>query len=149
MSYNQPAWTIRETLETCADYQCAFNKLSTDTLIAPGYLVVAGVKGDEGAIITRDRFGVANITTLSDERWYLVQTNSDHYTGDCPRRCQAARGNFEKLTRANLTVDNMYSEVLDVSPNLNDLSIHTSIMIPSQGRFESKLVWGEHPFIFA
>ena len=64
-------------------------------MIAPGYFILAGVKGNEGAIITRNRYDVANVTALSDDRWYLVQTNSDHYTGDCPRRCTAARTNFE------------------------------------------------------
>lgn len=71
-----------------------------------------------------------------------MQTNQDHWAGDCPTRCQAANNNFKKLGHDNLTVERAYSEVLDVWPNLNDLSIHTSIMVPSQGRFESVPVWG-------
>lgn len=87
MSYSQPAWVIRDTLEVCNDYACAFEKLSTEPLIAPGYFIVAGLKENEGAIISRDRFGAANITTLTDNKWFLVQTNQDHFIGDCPLRC--------------------------------------------------------------
>lgn len=97
MSYNQPSWVIRDTLAVCKDYACAFEKLSSETLIAPAYLIVAGTKGNEGAIISRDRFGIANITTLTDDKWFLVQTNQDHFSGDCPMRCQAANSNFLSL----------------------------------------------------
>jgi hypothetical protein len=142
MSYNQASWLIRDTLEQCADYACALNKLSNDPMIAPGYLIVAGTKDYEGAIIARDRFGAANITTLDENHWYLVQTNQDHFAGDCPTRCQAAHANFEKLGRASLTIDRMYNEVLHVWPNLNQLSIHSSIMVPSDGNFKSQPVWG-------
>lgn len=151
-SYNQAAWLIRDTLFECEDYACAFKKLSTDTIIAPAYYIVAGTKDFEGAIISRDRFGAVNITTLDEDHWYLVQTNQDHFSGDCPTRCQTARANFEKLGLDNLSVDRMYNEVLDVYPNLNHLSIHSSIMIPSQGTIKSQLVWGptqstvEQPF---
>jgi hypothetical protein len=86
-SYNQASWLIRDTLEQCDDYDCAFEKLSTSKIIAPGYYILAGTKGNEGSIITRDRFAAPNITTISDENWYLVQTNQDHYTGECPMRC--------------------------------------------------------------
>ena len=115
-------------------------------MIAPAYFILAGVKGNEGAIISRDRFGAANIVTLTDDKWYLVQTNQDHFSGDCPTRCQAANSNFEKLGHANLTVERGYSEVLDVSPNLNQISIHSSIMIPSQGIFKSQKKWGTKEF---
>ena len=72
LSYNQPSWLIRDTLETCPDYQCAFERLSTEPVIAPGYFIVAGTKGNEGAIISRDRYDAANIDTLAADRWYLV-----------------------------------------------------------------------------
>jgi len=57
-------------------------------------------------------------------------------------RCQAANANFIKLGHDNLTVERAYNEVLNVWPNLNQISIHSSIMVPSQGRFQSQPVWG-------
>jgi hypothetical protein len=49
---------------------------------------------------------------------------------------------LEKIGRKNLTLEAIYSDVLEVYPNLNSLSIHTSKMIPSLALFENKLVWG-------
>jgi hypothetical protein len=70
--YNQVAWTIRETLTNCTDYACALEKLQTDHMVAPAYFILAGTKNNEGAIISRDRFGTAHLDELSDDRWYLV-----------------------------------------------------------------------------
>jgi N-acylethanolamine-hydrolysing acid amidase len=66
------SWLIRDTLTNCEDYACAYKKLLTDKVIAPGYLIVAGVKDYEGALITRDRFGPAHVDNLSADKWYLL-----------------------------------------------------------------------------
>lgn len=54
----------RETMIECHDYQCAKNKLATKTLIAGGYYILAGMKENEGVIITRDRNSVVDRTEL-------------------------------------------------------------------------------------
>lgn len=77
----QTTWIVRDVLTKCADYECALDKLSTVPLISPVYFILAGVKENEGAVITRDRNEIANIATLSNDTWYLIQTNSDHYKG--------------------------------------------------------------------
>lgn len=61
MGYTQTGWSIRDTLAQCHNYDCAVSKLSTQRHIAPSYIIIAGTKGNEGAIITRDRFSVANV----------------------------------------------------------------------------------------
>ena len=60
---------------------------------------MAGLKDNEGTIISRDRFGVAHADTLSEDRWYLLQTNSDHWTGDCPIRCQKGNERIQAIGR--------------------------------------------------
>ena len=55
---------------------------------------MAGVKGYEGAIISRDKFGSAHVEMLSYKNWNLVQTNDDHFAGDCQKRCQIANANM-------------------------------------------------------
>jgi len=79
--YKAISWVIRETLTECASYDCALSMLSTTPVIAPGYLILAGTKGNEGAIITRDRYSVAHTETLTDDKWYVLQTNEDHFAG--------------------------------------------------------------------
>jgi len=96
---------IRKTMEVCSDYACAFNKLANDTMIASGYFILAGVKDNEGVVISRDRTASADIATISDDHWNLVQTNEDHFADICRERCQAARDNFQKLTREALTIE--------------------------------------------
>jgi hypothetical protein len=71
MSNNKPALVIREALENCTNYECAYNVLATSPQIAPSYYAISGNETYQGAIITRDRFSVAHIDTLSKERWYI------------------------------------------------------------------------------
>ena len=49
--------------------------LSNDPIITPFYVIIGGIKDYEGAVITRNRVGSAHIDYLSDENWYLIQTN--------------------------------------------------------------------------
>ena len=79
--YKDISWIIRETLTECNTFDCAYNKLSTDSVIAPGYIILAGTKDYEGVIITRNRFDAAHVDRISEDRWYLLQTNEDHFAG--------------------------------------------------------------------
>ncbi len=73
--YSQSVKLIRDTFETCDDYNCALDKLANTTIPAITYFILAGIKDNEGAIITRDRMSSVNITYLSNDHWFLVQTN--------------------------------------------------------------------------
>ena len=89
--YQQNTKLIRDTLAECNDYNCAYNRLHDTPVISPSYFIVAGLGPNEGAVITRDRFSVANVNALSDEKWFVLQTNDDHYTGVCTSRCSVAK----------------------------------------------------------
>jgi hypothetical protein len=80
------SWIIRDALTQCDDYTCAYDYLSETHIAALGYIILAGTKDNEGVIIARENKGVANVRTIGEDDgiWYLVQTNSDHWTGDCP-----------------------------------------------------------------
>lgn len=135
---------IRETLEACDDYQCAFNKLSNESIITRGYFIIAGVNGDDAAVISRDRQGAANVTFISEEHWYVVQTNDDHFDGICRERCVSAKANFELLGREAMTADTAFNQVLMVSPNLNINSIYGVKMVPKTGVFEVQRANGNY-----
>ena len=51
-------------------------------------MILAGTKDYEGTIISRDRFAPAHVDNLTSDRWYLLQTNDDHYAGECEERCK-------------------------------------------------------------
>lgn len=97
-------------------------------------------------MISRNRDGPANVTQISEEHWYVVQTNDDHFAGVCRERCTAARANFEKLGRDNLSVQKAFEQILMVEPNLNAGSIYGIKMVPSSNLFEVHLANGTyHP----
>jgi len=85
--YDEISWITRQALIKCETFECAVNHLSSASIIAPGYLTVAGTGRYDGAVISRDRNGAAHIEMLSEERWALVQTNDDHFAGICQTRC--------------------------------------------------------------
>ena len=68
---------------------------SNTRLAAPFYIVMAGAKSGEAAIIARNKTGVAapnGVLRMDSGQWYLVQTNYDHWRKDDkndPRRTAA------------------------------------------------------------
>ena len=74
----------RELMENRTNYEDAVKLLSSADLIAPVYFIVAGVKPDEGAVITRNQWEAIDIWRLNAsssgiEKWYLLETNYDHW----------------------------------------------------------------------
>lgn len=136
---------IRDTLIDCPDYQCAFNQFSSVNIICPGYIILAGVGPNEGAVITRDRDGVAHLDQLSDEQWFLSQTNDDHWTGVCTARCQASRSRIAKIGQQAMNPHKLRHDVLEQYPNLNEHGIYNTIMIPSKGVFDLETMESDLP----
>ena len=73
-----------------------------------------------------------------------MQTNQDHFKGDCPERCKAANANFKNLGQDQATVTSVFDKVLNVAPNLNSNSIYTTVMIPSAGLFLTEIASGTY-----
>ena len=133
---------LRRTLEECNNYTCALGMLQNEVMCAPGYFILAGTKDFEGVVISRDQTGLANggLQFLNETTWYLVQTNEDHFRGQCYDRCQAANNNFKALGQAGATVSTVFDKVLNVAPNINRDSVFTTVMVPSKGLFLAELV---------
>lgn len=95
--YHQNTKLIRDILQTCKTYDCAYQQLHDTPVIAPSYMIVAGLKENEGAVITRDRFSVAHVDNLTNDKWYVLQTNDDHWTGVCTSRCSVANKRMQDI----------------------------------------------------
>jgi len=87
LGIKQPPRVIREVLESCSNYSCALDILSNTQMVAASYIALTGTKDNEGVIISRNRTSSVNNTYISEDNWYLVQTNDDHYLGVCNSRC--------------------------------------------------------------
>ena len=43
------------------------------------YYIVGGAGKGEGAVVTRDRIGAADVWRLPPQGWFILQTNYDHW----------------------------------------------------------------------
>jgi len=124
------SFLIRNTLENAQSYKEALEVLSHTTFIAPSYIIIAGTKSGEGAVITRDRITARDVWTLDPpDRWFLVETNYDHWEPppkDDDRR-DPANQHMSKIGHQNISLDTLYS-VLTTPPVLNDGTTYTALM---------------------
>jgi hypothetical protein len=102
---------------------------------------VAGVGPNEGMVIERDPEGVHAFYELSDETWFLVQTNYDR---DLPEPVYDQRRiPMEKRIRdhgqANFTTETVLSEMF-TWPNFNIATIMTAVIVPGQS-FHNVTAW--------
>eukprot|EP00456_Euglypha_rotunda_P033371 TRINITY_DN2585_c0_g1_i8.p1 TRINITY_DN2585_c0_g1~~TRINITY_DN2585_c0_g1_i8.p1 ORF type:complete len:346 (-),score=71.20 TRINITY_DN2585_c0_g1_i8:18-1055(-) len=103
---------LRDTFKSNQTFDQAIPILSDSYIASSVYLIVGGYNKDEGAVITRDRLGAADIWKYGNpdahmEDWYLVQTNYDHWLPDKPddHRQTDAIIALDKMGRANLNAD--------------------------------------------
>jgi len=58
------------------------------------YISIAGIKDDEGVVISRDQNHVTNYDWLNktEDKWYLVSTNNDLFENEgCFNRCASVK----------------------------------------------------------
>ncbi|XP_064644693.1 N-acylethanolamine-hydrolyzing acid amidase-like [Lineus longissimus] len=122
---------MREVLENATSYKEAVQQITTRKLIADGYYIVGGVQPGEGAVITRDRTRAADVWNLDadNSRWFLVETNYDHWLPTPQhddRRFQANKV-MKGIGQAKINNDTMM-EALSTLDVLNGNTVVTSIM---------------------
>ena len=117
-----------------SDFEKAVEMLSSTQIIAPCYIIVGGLSGDEGAIITQNRTMGIDVWRLngSTGRWFLVETNYDHW--ELPpiydnRRDSAIKG-MNATGQAALNKDSLF-KILSTPPVLNNRTVYTTIMSAS------------------
>ena len=129
------ALMMRDLLgDSDSSFDKAVNTLSSAQIIAPCYLIVGGLSGDEGAVITQNRTMGIDVWRLNAEqgRWFLVETNYDHWKqppASDDRRDPAING-MKKIGQAGLNDQTLFN-VLSTPPVLNDGTIYTTIMSAS------------------
>ncbi|VDN02695.1 unnamed protein product [Thelazia callipaeda] len=139
-SFKSPiGFALRQTLEQSRNYDEALNRLSEIHFVAPSYLILAGMRSGEGAIIVRDRWGVADVLTINKTRgqWYIVQTNYDRGDQEDQRRHVAeeildhlgsSSINEESLLRVLNTypINNKYDFIHSIPTHRINLSLRLS-----------------------
>jgi len=139
LGFPDPTWLIRDAFEECTSWDCAVLKFQGAWTISPSYMIVAGVKENEAAVISRDRFSAANTKVLEGDEWYLLQTNSDHFKGVCLDRCAKGREQMDKLGPEGVTLEKIRETVLEVPPVKNELTTYNALMNPKTGYFDPRI----------
>ena len=137
------SFTIRDTLENEQSFEDAYGVLTRATFIAPSYMIIAGVKSGQGAVITRDRIVTRDGWKLDPpNQWFLVETNYDHWlpppSGDDRR--DPAIHHMNQIGRSNITLDTLLS-VLTTPPVLNKATTYTTLMSPATPDKYSVVAW--------
>jgi hypothetical protein len=64
---------------------------------SPGYIIVGGVHGNEGVVIARNSIGTNHTHWLSEDEWYVAQTNRDVWRDFEDHRYNTTVKNMDKL----------------------------------------------------
>jgi len=129
---------LRDTLGSpYKNFSVLINTLNTTTLIAPVYLITAGVNPGEGAVITRDRDhaddsdGVENgVWSLQPPRyWYRLETNYDHWEPVPAQDDRRDPGNemMTAIGAVNITANTLFT-VLSTPPINNNQTCYSTVM---------------------
>ena len=126
------SFVLRDTLSNSSmDFESSLAFLQSTPLIATSYIILGGAKAGQGAVITRDRTHAADVWRLDLQagRWYLVETNYDHWEAPPPSddRRDPAIAAMNATGKANINGDTLYG-VLSTPPVLNDGTTYTTIM---------------------
>ncbi|KAI4827066.1 hypothetical protein KUCAC02_030492 [Chaenocephalus aceratus] len=131
LRWSPVSWLVRETLEEAEDFQDAVMRLAKIPIITGVYYIVGGVRAGEGAVITRDRSGPADIWPLIpiNGGWYRVETNFDHWLPPPARdhRRDAAKKALNATGQDHINMETLY-QVLSMYPVCNGITVYTTIM---------------------
>jgi len=127
---------IRDTLQKQNSFHEAVERLSHTSLVAPSYIIIGGVSTDEGAVVTRDRIAALDLWFLdgSNHRWFLVETNYDHWKPAGDDRRQVANEGMNATGKQNISLNTIFG-VLSTPPVLNDQTTYTTLMSAAAGNY--------------
>ena len=88
-SFNPTENVIQELLLDAKSFEEAVQVIQHAKLTSPCYVILGGLKDNEGVVITRDFDQTVHTHWLSEEDWYVVQTNKDVFRVDDRRYLRA------------------------------------------------------------
>ncbi|CAF3412511.1 unnamed protein product [Rotaria sp. Silwood1] len=132
-------FAIRDMLTKAESFDVVVNYFSETELLAPCYYIVGGPNPKQGVVITRERTKVVNITRMGqDNLWFVIETNYDNWKKQpffddrltpCIK-CMKIKG------QDHVTFESLFN-VLSSRPMLNALTVYSTLMELSTGRYET------------
>lgn len=127
---------IRSILEANPDFSTGTKLLATKEFIVDCYLICAGAKHNEGKVITRNLDDAEDVWQLTDDRWFEVETNWDHWKIPLDGRRRFANTQMNKTTAQEVDLEYMYN-IVSTPPDYAGDTVYTSKMVPSLGYYQS------------
>jgi hypothetical protein len=137
------SFLVRDVLDSAKSYDDALSIFATHRIVAPAFLILAGMERGQGAVITRDRNYAVDIWTLdSPKRWFEVETNYDHWKPPPPNddRSTPAIKAMNRIGQRNITLSAMF-DVLSIPPVLNSETTYTSLLCPRSNTLITYVRW--------
>lgn len=125
------SFLVRDAIANDQNFSAAVERLSYTPTAADAYFIIAGVGKGEGAVVTKGRFAPDDVWKLdaSSGRWFLVETNYDHWVpppADDDRRTPANKA-MAALGQNNINVMNLFN-VMSTPKVLNTHTTYTVVM---------------------
>eukprot|EP01059_Diplonema_ambulator_P032619 TRINITY_DN6485_c0_g1_i1.p1 TRINITY_DN6485_c0_g1~~TRINITY_DN6485_c0_g1_i1.p1 ORF type:complete len:354 (+),score=122.49 TRINITY_DN6485_c0_g1_i1:604-1665(+) len=138
-----PSMLLKQVLINSTSYADAVRILGTTPISSSVYYIVGGTQLNQGVVVTRNTTqAVDNWSVPQAYKWYVAQTNYDHWTqppANDNRRATAVHAMDEIGTPANLTTSSLYT-VMSTPNVLNENTIFTVIMSANQPELYSATV---------
>jgi hypothetical protein len=122
-TYPLTTWVMRDALTYDNSYEEAVKRINKTETVSGAYITIAGTKGDEGIILTRNSNETIHQTTLKDNR-FLVQCNCDWNNctklNDLTNRTGKATEMMSNIPQNEMSLKTMFDRVLKLYPILRE-----------------------------
>jgi len=143
------SFLLRDVFQNENNYESAVTNLSSGTLIADVYYIIAGASPSQGSVISRNRTGADDIWVLAPPgRWYEVETNYDHWEQPpwFDNRLDPANDAMNAIGVQGVSLQNLFN-VLSVKPVLNLQTTYTILSCPATGEFSAFTRYCPYPCV--
>lgn len=117
-------FTILKSLENYQTYEQARLFYQNVRLDSTAYIQIAGL--DQGVVISKDYQAVQNQQVITDQNWFIVQTNYDVEEQDEDGRKQPCIDKIIKLGQQNIHENTTY-DILSQHPNFQINTTYSTI----------------------
>jgi len=140
-----PPFVVRKAFEQARDFESFVKTLCETETISRVHYAVGGPKKGQGVVISKFQDEVHALTKLDPEngKWFIAQTNYKQDIDDpkTDNRRTAEIDRLEAIGRDAISVDKLFSEIMNLYPTFNAHTVQTTLMKPSEGYFNATVWW--------
>lgn len=143
--YPTPNFYLYKVMLQAESFDEASKLYSENTISAPVYYSISGIKKNEGIIISRDYNMVDAIEKLDIDngKWFIVVCNKDLNEKDSEQdfRRVKAHDRISKIGGELINFSNLFENVMSIYPTNNILTIYTTMQTAQNNGYFNTTVW--------